>query len=65
MPQKKKAQKKAIAFSKEMMKNPALVQMKKCGEMTKGLVPEGSMPQMEEEDFGFDPSKGHVCDDMN
>ena len=56
-----KAQKEAIKYSKKMMKNPALVQMKECTEITKGLMPEGSMP--EEEDFGFDPSRdGHVCD---
>lgn len=58
-----KAQDKAIKYSKKIMKNPALVQMKECGEITKGLMPEGSMPEQEEE-FDFDPSKGHVCDDM-
>lgn len=57
-----KAQKMAIKFSKKVMKNPALIQMKECGEITKGLMPEGSMP--EEEEYEFDPSKGHVCDDM-
>lgn len=56
-----KAQKKAIAFSKEMMKNPALQQMKKCGEISKGMLPEGSVPEMEDDEF--DPSKGHVCDE--
>ena len=57
-----KAQKKAIKYSKQIMKNPALKQMKECGEITKGLMPEGSMPEQEE--YGFDPSDGHVCDDM-
>jgi hypothetical protein len=56
----KKAQKKAIAYSKEMMDNPALKQMRKCGEITKGLLPEGSIPSTSFEDE-FDFSKGDVC----
>lgn len=59
--EEKKAEKKAIAFSKEMLKNPSLVQMKKCGEMTKGILPEGTMPSMDNE---FDYSEGNVCDDL-
>ena len=35
-----------------MMKNPTLIQMKECGEIAKGLMPEGSMPEQEEFDFG-------------
>jgi hypothetical protein len=54
------AQKKAIAYGKEMMKNPALKQMKECGEITKDLVPEESMSSMEDD---FDFSDGHVCDE--
>ena len=57
-----KAQKEAIRFSKKMMMNPTLMQMKECGEITKGFVPEGAM---EEQDETFDSSKDHVCDDMN
>jgi len=56
-----KAQEEAITFSKKMIKNPTLIQMKECGEIIKDFVPEGTM----EEDEIFDPSKGHVCDDMN
>ena len=59
---RKKAQNKAIKYSKKMMKNPALVQMKKCGEITKGLVPEGSSPSKSFEDE-FDFSNKHVCDE--
>ena len=55
-----KHQKKAIAYSKEMLKNPSLVQMKECSEMTKGLVPEGESSSLEDE---FDFSNRHVCDD--
>jgi len=55
------AQEQAIAYSRKMMKNPALQQMKKCGEITKGLVPEGSGPSVKQE---FDPSRGHVCDEQ-
>lgn len=57
-----KVQKEAIKFSKKMMTNPAMKKMKECGEITKGLVPEGAK---EDKDEYFDPSKGHVCDDMN
>jgi hypothetical protein len=58
--ERKKAQKKAIAYSKKIMENPALAQMKKCTEMTKGLVPENSTPSFEE---GLDFSNRHVCDE--
>lgn len=60
--QKSKAQKKAIAYGKEMMDNKTLRQMKKCGEITKGLVPEGSSPSTSFEDE-FDFSKTDVCSD--
>lgn len=56
-----KAQKMAITFSKQTKKNPALVQMKKCAEISKKMIPAGVMPEEEEK---FDPSKGHVCDDI-
>lgn len=56
-----KAQKKAIKYSKQIMKNPALKQMKKCTEITKDLMPEGSSGA--DESFDFDPDRdGHVCD---
>ncbi len=58
--ERKKAQEKAIAYSKKIMGNPALAQMKKCTEMTKGLVPLNSMPSFEEE---LDFSSRHVCDE--
>lgn len=58
--ERKKAQKKAIAYSKKMMQNPALKQMKKCGEITKGLMPEGSTPSFEDD---LDFSNRHVCDE--
>jgi hypothetical protein len=57
-----KAQNEAIKFSKKLMTNPTLMQMKECAEITKGFVPEGAM---EGDDEIFDPSKDHVCDDMN
>jgi len=52
-----KAQKKAIAYGKEVMNNPAMKQMKKCGELAQGMMPQ--MPFMDEE---VDYSKSHVCD---
>ena len=59
--QRKKAQKKAVAFGKKMMKNPALKQMEKCGEITKGLAIPGMEEQSFEDDFDF--SESHVCDE--
>ncbi len=58
--ERKKAQKKAIAYSKKMMKDPVVLQVKKCGEITKGLVPAELSPSIEDE---FDFSDKHVCDD--
>ncbi len=57
---RKKAQKKAIAFGKKSMKNPAIKQMEKCGEITKGMMPEDSAPSFKE---SFDFSDTHVCDE--
>ncbi len=56
---RKKAQKKAVAYGKKLMKNPALVQMKKCGELTKGFLPEDA-PSFDDD---FDFSDRHVCDE--
>ena len=58
--ERKNAQNKAIAYSKKILGNPALAQMKKCTELTKGLVPEDSMPSFEE---GLDFANRHVCDE--
>ena len=59
-----KAQKKAIAYGKEMMKNPALIQMTECGEINKKY----GLPQDEDTtstmDSEFDFSKHHVCDEL-
>lgn len=52
-----KAQKKAIAFGKKMSKEPAMKQMRKCGEMAQGAMP--NMPHIAgEEDY----ANNHVCD---
>ncbi len=58
--ERKKAQKKAIAYSKKIMESPAFVQMKICGEITKGLMPQGAGPSFGDD---FDFSKRHVCDE--
>ena len=55
------AQAKAMAYSKEMMDNPALKQMRKCGEMSQGMMTK-MMPHMEIVEEDFDYSKRHVCD---
>ncbi len=54
-----KAQKKAIAFGREMAKNPVLLEMKRCGELMRGVMPD--MPMVEE----YEESDTHVCDDIN
>ena len=55
--ERKKAQKKAVAYGKKVIKNPALAQMRKCGEITKGMMPKNSMSSFEKE---FDFSNRHV-----
>ncbi len=57
--ERKKAQKKAIAFSKKMMKHPTILQMKECSKITKGLIPDEMVPSIDEE---FDYSETQVCD---
>ncbi len=54
------AQQKAIAFGKKMMKNPVVIQMQKCAEITEGL-PMGGSEESFADDFDF--SDSHVCDD--
>jgi len=51
------AQKKAILYAQEMMKNPAIQAMKKCGEIAKGMMPEMSFMNQDEK-----ISNQHVCD---
>ncbi|MCG6938486.1 MAG: hypothetical protein LJE83_10000 [Gammaproteobacteria bacterium] len=51
------AQKKAILFEKEMMKNPAVQAVSKCSEITKGMVPEMTFMNQDE-----NSSNQHVCD---
>jgi len=51
------AQEKAMAFGKEMAKDPTMQAMGKCGEMMKGM-----MPKVPYTDQGKSPSSHHVCD---
>lgn len=51
------AQKKAIAFEKEMMNDPDLKILKKCTENMEGMMPD--MPFMDPEE---DYTEQHVCD---
>ncbi|MHB8791518.1 MAG: hypothetical protein ACYDBT_16760 [Desulfobulbaceae bacterium] len=53
------AQKKAMAYSKELSENRALQQMKQCSEKMVSMMPEGEKSFMEDPDF----SKSHVCDE--
>ena len=55
------AQKKAMAYGKEMMDNPALGQMRKCGEMGQGMMAK-MMPHMDFVEEDYDYSNRHVCD---
>ena len=51
------AQDKAIAYAKDMMSNPSIKQMRKCGEMMQGMMQK--MPFIEQD---TDYSSQHVCD---
>jgi Skp family chaperone for outer membrane proteins len=55
-----KAQNLAIDFAKEAAENSAMQEMKKCGELAKGMMPETP----EQEDKETDYSKQHVCDNL-
>ena len=52
-----KAQKTALSFSKEISKDPSMNQMRKCGELAQGAIP--NMPTMYDEK---DMASRHVCD---
>ncbi len=52
-----KAQQKAISFGMEIAKDPSMQQMRKCGELSKGMMPK--MPFMDQDK---DYSSHHVCD---
>jgi len=54
---REEAQAKAISFGKEMMEDPAMQTMRKCGEMMEGMMPK--TPFMDQHE---DRSDGHVCD---
>ena len=51
------AQKKAVSYAKEMMNNPAIQAISKCGEIAKGMMPE--MPFM---NLDKETSDQHICD---
>ena len=55
-----RAQKLAMDFGKESEKNKAVQEMKKCGELAKGMIPP-DMPQANED---IDYSNQHVCDHL-
>ncbi|NNK96456.1 MAG: hypothetical protein HKP41_19080 [Desulfobacterales bacterium] len=52
-----KAQKTALSFSKEIAKDPSMNQMRKCGELAQGAIP--NVPTMYDEK---DMASKHVCD---
>ena len=56
-----KAQAKAIAYGTELAKDPTVLEMRKCGEMMQGMMPNMSYIekyQVDDEDY----SSSHVCD---
>lgn len=54
-----KAQKRAMAFGKEIASDPTMQQMRKCGEMAQGALPmEGMVETYDEKDY----ANRHVCD---
>jgi len=50
---------KAIEFSREVAQSPALQQMRECGELAQGMMPE-QMPLLDKD---VDYSNRHVCDE--
>ena len=52
-----KAEEEAISFGKEIVNDPTMQEMRKCGEGMKGMMPK--MPFMDQEK---DRSSRHVCD---
>ena len=53
------AQKKALLYGKEMIKNPTIQAMSKCGEIAKGMML--GMPSMHHDEGD---SNQHVCDSI-
>ena len=57
--QRDDAQKEAGSFAREMLDNPDIQKIMKCGEHMRGMLPQ--MPYMNQAD-NTDPSGNHVCD---
>lgn len=53
------AQNEAVSFAREMLDNPDIQKVMKCGEQMRGMVPQ--MPFMDHAS-NTDPSSSHVCD---
>lgn len=51
---------KAMVFSREMAEDSSMQEMKKCGEMMKGFMPDLTNIA---ETYVNDDSKGHLCDE--
>jgi hypothetical protein len=52
------AQKKAIEFAKDFENDPAMVQMKKCGEGLESMMPKMAIANQDNDD------SAHVCDEL-
>ena len=57
--QRDQAQKQAVIYSREMMARPEIKQIRKCGEMLRGMMPEMPFDNLEEK-----LKNQHVCDDI-
>lgn len=53
------AQKKAIAYSKEMMSRPAMKKIRECSKMLRGMI-----PKMPFENFEKEYKNRHMCDEL-
>jgi hypothetical protein len=53
------AQNEAVSFAREMLDNPDIQKVMKCGEQMRGMMPQ--MPFMDQAS-NTDPSSSHVCD---
>jgi hypothetical protein len=57
--QRDDAQSEAVAFAREMLDNPDIQKLMKCGEQMSDMIPK--MPFMDQAN-GTDASSNHVCD---
>ncbi|MDH5387842.1 MAG: hypothetical protein OEY06_05290 [Gammaproteobacteria bacterium] len=58
------AQEKAISYSEKFVNDPTMKQMKKCGAMAKGMMPDMSIILAKDDGENEKGKEDHVCDSM-